>query len=130
MKAIIVLVALLLCSCVILKEPGLLLEDELFRTRRYVGQFVTFAHDKPQGFGSPHLIWIRTDLKSKFGDIVAYSRRCEFVPGERIYIRRIWYSPSVTSGYWMYQIEGELSQKHYRLRQFQLDNKILVQSWF
>ena len=120
--------ALVLSSCATVNRSDTLPEDQLFQTRKYVGAFVEYRHVKPEGFGSPHLVWIKTTEEDVFGKICVYSRKCEFIRGERIYIRRIYYSPSVTSGYWMYQLEGD--EKHYRLRQFQIDRKMLVQSWF
>jgi len=128
MKKLLLITVVVLSSCATLKQSEALPEDQLFQTRKYVGSFIEYRHSPPERFGNPHLIWIKTSEENIYGKICAYSRKCEFVKGERLYIRRIYYAPSVTSGYWMYQIEGV--DKHYRLRQFQLDNKILVQSWF
>jgi len=119
---------LILSACSVVKPSGMLQEDELFMTRKFAGNFIEYRHSGPDHFGSPHLIWIKTSKEDTFGKICAYSRRCEFTAGERLFIRRIYYAPSVTSGYWMYQLEGDA--KHYRLRQFQIDRKILVQGWF
>jgi len=127
-KALFLLMAVGLSSCATINHSDTLPEDQLFQTRKYVGAFVEFRHTKPERFGSPHLVWIKTTEEDVFGKICIYSRKCEFKPGERIYIRRIYYAPSVTSGYWMYQLES--NDNHYRLRQFQLDRKILVQAWF
>lgn len=103
-------------------------EDDLFITRRYVGDFVTCSHSKPVGLGGPHHIAIKTTLDSLYGDISVYSKKCDFILGQRLYLRRT-YVPSGVFGYWIYQIEND-SSVFYRVSEFQMDDKILVQTWF
>ncbi len=110
------------------KSSSLLQEDELFITRKYIGDFVDYRHTAAPGFGSPHLIWIKTNLDSTYGKISAYSRNCKFVSGDRLYLKRTFSSPGVF-GYWVYQIENDKSVA-YRLSEYQYDKKILVQTWY
>lgn len=115
-------------SCATSNKSGMLPEDELFVTRKYVGDFLDSRHTDPGTFGSPHLIWIKTTQDTVYGKISAYSRDCEFVPGDRLYLRRAYQAPGMF-GYWIYQIENE-NDIWYRISEFQHDNKVLVQSWF
>jgi len=124
------LIMVLCISCTMTKKAGLLPEDELFVSRKYVGNFVDYKHINPTSFGAPHIIWIRTTQESLYNKILAYSRSCEFAPGERLYIRRVYQSSGIF-GYWMYQIENEKQDKvWYKISELQYDNKILAQSWF
>jgi hypothetical protein len=115
-------------SCATTEKSGLLPEDKLIVTRKYVGNFVDYIHAKPLNFGDPHLIWIKTTNDTTYGKISAYSKKCDFRAGDRIYIRRIYSSPEVF-GNWEYQIEND-SSVFYRVSQYQYDNKVLVQNWF
>jgi hypothetical protein len=115
-------------SCATTEKSGLLPEDKLIVTRKYVGNFVDYIHAKPLNFGDPHLIWIKTTNDTTYGKISAYSKKCDFSAGDRIYIRRIYSSPEVF-GNWEYQIEND-SSVFYRVNQYQYDNKVLVQNWF
>ena len=115
-------------SCATTDKSGLLPEDNLIVTRKYVGNFVDYRHTKPMKFGDPHLIWIKTTSDTTYGKISAYSKKCDFSVGDRIYLRRIYTSPGVF-GNWEYQIEND-SSVFYRVSQYQYDNKVLVQNWF
>ena len=77
---------------------------------------------------SGSLIWIKTSQDTVYGKISAYSRKCDFVPGDRLYLKRVYQSPGLF-GYWMYQIEND-NNVWYRISEFQHDNKVLVQTWF
>ena len=127
-KAGFIFFALFIISCATTERSGFLQEDELFVTRKYVGDFVDSRHTSPERLGSPHLIWIKTTQDTIYGKISAYSQKCEFVPGDRLYLRRVYQSPGVF-GYWMYQIENE-NDIWYKISEFQHDSKVLVQVWF
>ena len=127
-KAGFIFFTLFIISCATTERSGLLPEDELFVTRKYVGDYIDSKLTKPESFGSPHILWIKTTQDSVFGKISAYSRSCEFVQGDRLYLRRVYQSPGVF-GYWMYQIENE-NDIWYKISEFQHDNKVLVQVWF
>lgn len=117
-------------SCATSQKTGFLPEDEIFVTRKYVGNFVDFRHTTPNDFGEPHLVWIKTTQDSIYGKISAYSRKCEFKPGEKLYVRRVYHSPGLF-GFWVYQIENDDEDKiWYEISQFQYGNKVLAQSWF
>jgi len=128
-KFIILCLYLIIVSCATIKKVEFP-EDTLFQTRKYVGDFIEYRHTSPERFGDPHIIWIKTTMEGVYGKIAAYSRKCDFNPGERLYIRRIYYTPGgdIASGYWIYQIESESA--YYRLCTFQYDKKILVQNWW
>ena len=68
-------------SCATTEKSGLLPEDNLIVTRKYVGNFVDYRHTKPVKFGDPHLIWIKTTNDTTYGKISAYSKKCEFSAG-------------------------------------------------
>jgi len=127
-KAGIIFLLFFVVSCATIERSGLLPEDELFVTRRYVGDFLDSRHTKPGGFGSPHLIWIKTTQDSVYGKISAYSRKCDFSKGDRLYLRRLYQATGIF-GTWMYQIENE-KDVWYKVSEFQHDNQVLVQVWF
>jgi len=110
------------------KTPSLLKEDELFITRRYIGDFVDYQYSDPRSFGSPHIISIKTSLDTTYNKISAYSKKCDFSVGDKIYLRRT-YSTSGVFGYWLYQVEND-SSVYYKVSEFQDDDKVLVQTWF
>lgn len=105
-------------------------EDEFIITRRYVGDFVEYRNTRPARFGDPHVIWIKTNLEPAYGEISAYSKTCEFKPGERLYIRRTYSSRGGMWGGWTYRIESDSVKKNYILSQFRDGEKTLVQTWF
>ena len=110
------------------KSSSFLKEDEFFITRKYVGNFIDYSYTDPRTVGGPPLIWIKTTQDSTYSKISAYSRKCEFSVGDRLYLRRI-YTPSGVFGSWIYQIENDFSI-YYRISEFQFEDKILVQTWF
>jgi hypothetical protein len=103
-------------------------EEELYITRKYVGNFVDYKYTGPVSFGGPHIIYIKTTLDTTYSQISAYSAKCEFAVGDKLYLRRT-YSASGGFGYWFYQIEND-SSVFYKISEFLDDDKILVQSWF
>ena len=130
MKRILFLAGLfLIVSCAPASKtgPG---EDSLLLTRKYVGNFVEYRQHIPEKLGQPYLIWIKTTMDSTYGKISAFSERCDFKPGDRLYIKRNLVSPGPISTYWEYQIESDDNSIVYRLSDFQHDRKNLIGSWF
>lgn len=99
-------------------------------TRKYVGNFVEYRQHVPVKLGEPYLIWIKTTMDSTYGKISAYSDRCDFRKGDRLFIKRTLLSPGTISSYWIYQIESDDNSIFYRLSDFQHDRKNLINSWF
>jgi len=123
------IILLLLASCASTKQSGVQ-EDSLIITRKYVGNFVEYRQHIPEKFGEPYLIWIKTTMDSTYGKISAYSERCDFKEGDRLYIKRIQLSPGPVSTYWEYQIESDDNSVSYKLSEFQHDRKNLIRNWF
>lgn len=105
-------------------------EDELMITRKYAGDFVEFTYSEPLKASDPRLIWIRTTQESTYGKIAAYSKSCDFRPGERLYIRKILSESGSVWGEWQYQIESDDEKIKYILSQPQKDNNRVINSWF
>ena len=131
MKRIITFVSIcfILMSCAETKL-SMVQEDQLFVTRRYAGNYIDYTYSRPERFGNPHNIWIKTTLEDTYGEILAYSKICKFKPGERLYIRRIYSRSGGVFGSWVYQIESDINKISYPLCQFRFEDKILVQSLF
>jgi hypothetical protein len=125
----VLILILLSVSCVTTKQTSIT-EDRLFQTRRYVGIFLDYRYSAPERFGDPNLIWIKTTMEDNYGKLSAYSKECKFAEGERLFIRRIYYTPGGVSGYWIYQIESRDESINYRLSEYQYDKKQLVQTFF
>jgi hypothetical protein len=124
------LVMLLGISCASVNKSGLLPEDELFVTRKFVGNFVECELNPPSYFGNPHVLTITTTLDSLYGKISAYSKKCDFLSGDRLYVKRVYQTTGVF-GSWIYQIENEAPVKvTYQISEFQNGKKVLAQSWF
>lgn len=112
------------------KKPFIIIEEDgLMITRKYVGSFIEYRHTGFEINEGPNLIWIKTSMENTFGKISAYGRKCEFSAGDKLYLRRTYYTPGGISGYWTYQIEND-SSIYYRLTDFQNDKKVFVESWF
>ena len=122
------LIGLIISCSTTRQSSSLLKEDELFITRKYVGNFIDYCHSAPESLGSPHKIRIITTLDSIYVNISAYSKKCKFSPGDKIYLSRKFYSAGLF-GNWIYQIENDFSV-HYRISEFQCDDKLLVQTWY
>ncbi len=131
MKSIILFtsVCLLFMSCSSAKQ-SVSQEDELFLTRKYVGDFVECSYTKPERFGDPFLVSIKTTLEDTYGKISAYSKICKFQPGERLYIRKKYINRGGIWGDWIYQIESDNDKTSYMLSQLQYGEKILNQEVF
>ena len=104
-------------------------EDQLIVTRRYAGDFIEYRNTDPDDFTGYDLIWIRTTQDSTYGKISAFGKTCDFTPGDRLYMRREYFSPGGISGYWIYMIEND-SSVSYKMTELQHDRGIPVQSWF
>jgi len=128
MKKLAYIFLIILASCATSKQA--VQEDSLILTRKYVGNYVDYRQHVPEKLGEPYLIWIKTTMDSTYGKISAYSERCDFQKGERLYIRRTMLSPGTISIYWEYVIESDDSGISYRLSEFQHDRKNLIQNWF
>ena len=126
---VIILLILLSVSCVTTKNSTIS-EDTLFQTRKYVGVFLDYRQTPPKRFGDPNLIWIKTNMEGFYGKISAYSKECRFTAGERLFVRKVYYSPGGISGYWVYQIESSDESITYRLSEFQYDKKKSVGAMF
>lgn len=119
----------MLVSCATSKQSSVQ-EDSLMLTRKYIGNFIEYRQHVPEKVGEPYLIWIKTTMDSTYGKISAYSDRCDFNPGDRLYIKRILLSPGIISSYYEYQIESDDNPSVYKLSEFQHDRRSLIKSWF
>lgn len=108
---------------------AVVVEDELFVVRKYVGSFLDYRHTGQESYGGPNLIWIKTSLEKIYGKISAYGKNCEFSVGDNLYVKRLLYTPGGISGYWIYQIEND-SSVYYRVTDFQNDKKVFTETWF
>ncbi len=106
-----------------------IIEDKLFISRKYVGNFVDYRQTGPKESNGPNLIWIKTTMDATFGKISAYGKKCEFSVGDKLYLKRAYFSPGGIFGYWVYQIEND-SSVYYRLTDFQHDRKVYAETWF
>jgi hypothetical protein len=104
-------------------------EDRLMVTRRYAGDYIEYRNTDPDDFTGYDLIWISTSQDSTYGKISAFGKSCDFVSGDRLFLRREYYSPGGISGYWIYIIEND-STVSYKLTEFQHDRGVPVRSWF
>jgi hypothetical protein len=113
-----------------LKKPARTVsEDKLFISRRYVGNFLDYRQTGPDTYNGPNLIWIKTSMENTLGKISAYGKKCEFSVGDKLYLKRKYYSPGQVSGYWEYQIEND-SSIYYKATEFQYDRKVYIETWF
>jgi hypothetical protein len=124
-----VIVGIILSCSSLRQSQDFTKEDNLFQTRKYVGNYIDYRHTGYESFAGISLIWIKTSLDSIYGKISAYGKKCEFSAGERLFIRRTYYSPGEISSYWVYTIENE-ADIFYRVTEFQYDHKVYVDSWF
>jgi hypothetical protein len=125
-----ILVVLAGISCTVTNKAGLVPEDQLFVTRKYVGNFVECEVRPPSYFGNPHILLITTTLDSLYGKISAYSKKCEFQQGDRLYVRRV-YQSSEIFGSWIYKIENENPVRvSYQISEIRNGNKVLAQDWY
>jgi len=136
-RVLFLLMAVALSSCATVNRSDTLPEDQLFQTRKYVGLFLDYDVISPAKFGSAPIMLIRTEAPSMYKsrpvitvmNMLVYSRRCDYILGDRLYIRRILVPISSLESTWAYYLECD-GKHNYRLRQFQYDDKILIQTWF
>jgi hypothetical protein len=127
---VIAIVLILASSCRTTRNSELLLEDELFITRKYVGNFLEYRITPPQRFTDPTIVWVKTTQDSIYGKISIYSKECQFKPKDRLYLRRQYQTPGIW-GYWEYRLENnEENPITYRVSEFQYGKKVLVQDLF
>lgn len=111
------------------KPDQTIIEDKLLVSRKYIGSYLDYRHTGPDTYNGPNLIWIKTSMDKTYGKISAYGKKCEFSVGNKLYLKRRFYSPGGVSGYWEYQIEND-SSVYYKLTDFQYDRKVYVETWF
>jgi hypothetical protein len=115
----------LISSCSTAKKSSSLLQEEQFYiTRKYIGDFIDYRHTGPQIVGGNDLIWITTTIYSTYGKISAYSKTCDFSPGDRIYLKPINSIPGYF-GYWDYQIEND-SSVSYKVSEYRYENNVFM----
>jgi hypothetical protein len=131
MKRIVVLIiALVAVSCGTQKKAATgISEEELILTRKYAGDFLEYRHTGPENYDGPNIIWIKTSMENVYGKISAYGRKCDFAVGDRLYLRRTFYSPGIVSGYWVYTIENDAGVS-YRATDLQHDREVFIKTWF
>jgi len=129
-KSLFVLVLVLTVSCSSSKKASSgINEDELIITRKYVGVFMDYRHTGPENYDGPNIIWVKTSMEDVYGKISAYGKKCEFAEGDRLYLRRTFYSPGIVSGYWVYTLEND-SSVSYRATDLQHDREVFIKTWF
>jgi len=129
MKRFLFVSLIVLASCATSRQTSVV-EDSLMITRKYVGNYIEYRQYVPEKLGDPYLIWIKTTMDSTYGKIAAYSERCDFKQGDRLYIKRTRLSPGMISTYYEYRIESDDNPLFYRLSTYQHDRKNLIQNWF
>ena len=131
MKRVMLLILMgLTVSCGSLRKSSATIEeDELIITRKYVGDFIEHRQTGPENYDGPNMIWIKTSMEDVYGKISAYGRKCEFAAGDRLYLRRTFYSPGIVSGYWVYTVENDASVS-YRATDLQHDRAVFIKTWF
>ncbi len=125
---LIIMVLTVSCSA-LRKSPSAIGEDELIITRKYVGDYIEHRQTGPENYDGPNIIWIKTTMENVYGKISAYGKKCDFAQGDRLYLRRTFYSPGIVSGYWVYTIENDASVS-YRATDLQHDRGVFIKTWF
>ncbi len=129
-RALLLMLLAVAASCSPLRKGSSALpEEDLIITRKYVGDFIEYRHTGPENYEGPNIIWVKTTMESEFGKISAYGKKCDFAPGDRLYLRRVFYSPGIVSGYWVYIIEND-SSVSYRATDLQHDREVFIKAWF
>ena len=104
-------------------------EEAFFVSRKYIGVFIDFRQTGPDDLAGPNILWIKTSMEDEFGKISAYGKKCDFTPGDRLFIRRTLYDPGISMGYWEFYIEND-SAVSYKATEFQHDHKIYTETFF
>jgi hypothetical protein len=129
-KALLLILIVLTASCSSLKRTfSDNKESDLVKTRKYIGEYIDHRLTGPENYDGPNIIWIKTSMEDVYGVISVYGRRCDFTLGDRLYLRRVFYSPGIVSGYWVYYIENDASVS-YRATDLQHDREVYIKSWF
>lgn len=129
-RALLLMLVAMMASCSTLRKgTSAIPEDDLIITRKYVGDFLEYRHTGPENYEGPNIIWIKTSMENQYGKISAYGRKCDFAEGDRLYLRRIFYSPGIVSGYWVYVIEND-GTVSYRATDLQHDREVFIKTWF
>ena len=129
-RTLLLIVIVITASCSSLrKSPSGGDEGGIVITRKYVGNYVDHRLTGPENYDGPNIIWIKTTMEATYGVISAYGRRCDFAEGDRIYIRRVYYSPGIVSGYWVYYVENDEAVS-YRATDLQHDREVFIKAWF
>lgn len=129
-RALLLMLVAIAASCGPLKKGSSAIpEEDLIITRKYVGDFIEYRHTGPENYEGPNIIWVKTSLENQYGKISAYGKKCDFVAGDRLYLRRVFYSPGIVSGYWVYIIEND-SSVSYRATDLQHDREVFIKTWF
>jgi hypothetical protein len=129
-KLLFLLVLALTVSCGSSKKAfSGIAEDELIITRKYVGVFMDYRHTGPENYDGPNIIWVKTSMEDVYGKISVYGKKCEFSEGDRLYLRRTFYSPGIVSGYWVFTLEND-SSVSYRATDLQHDREVFIKTWF
>ena len=110
------------------KSYTLLKENELFFTRKYMGNYVDHFYTGPEITASIPLIWIKTTIYANYGQLSAFSKECKFSPGDRLFLKCT-YVTNGSFGNWVYEIENE-SSVSYRLNEYRSEDRMLVQNVF
>jgi hypothetical protein len=108
------------------KSYTLLKENELFFTRKYIGNYVDHFKADPEVTGGIPLIWIKTTIYPNYGHLSAFGRGCKFSPGDRLFLKSS-YTTSGSFGNWVYEIENE-SSVSYKVNEYRSGDKVLVQN--
>jgi hypothetical protein len=122
-----ILMGLLIACSTSKKSSSLLEEDQLYITRKYIGDFLEYCHTGPQIVGGKDLIWIKTSVYTTYGKISAYSKTCNFSVGDKIYLKPV-SSSTGDIGNWVYQIENDFSI-NYRVSEFRFENNVFTRNW-
>jgi len=124
------LLSILFTSCGTLKQSfSSFEEEELIITRKFVGVYLSYRHTGPKNYEGPNLIWIKTSSENTYGKISAFGKTCEFKLGEKLYLRRTYFNPAMSSGYWIYTIEND-SSVSYKATELQHDKGVYLKEWF
>ena len=121
MKTTLFLSLLLLASCATTK-PDFLPEDQMFITRKYIGEVIGCGESS-----RVNGVFI-TEVKINTGDqLIVYSKKCKFETGDRLYVR-IEDMGSAFNNSLVYVVESRSAT--YRISQMEYGNKLLVQESF
>ncbi len=125
-----IILSLLFTSCSTLNNISTAVEeDEFIITRKFVGVFISYRHTGPKNYEGPNLIWIKTSMENRYGKISALGKTCEFKLGDKLYLRRKFFNPGMSAGYWLYTIEND-SAVSYKATELQHDKRVYVKTLF